>query len=111
MLKAPGLSLLLGDNATPLGACSATTTPRLGDNTNLSNDATPLGNDATLGDNATLSDNDATLGNNAMLGNNAALGNNAVLGNDATHGGIAAERCNETLGKMVDDCCRQRCGA
>ena len=44
MLKAPGLSLSLGDNATLLGSRSVTTTtPRSGDDTNLSNNTTPLG--------------------------------------------------------------------
>ncbi len=40
------------------------------------------------------------LGNDAVLGDNAALGDDA-LGNDATRGGIAAERCNDTLGDDV----------
>ena len=74
MIKAPGLSLLLGDNATPLGARSVTMTPRLVDDANLNNNAMPLSN------NATLVDDNTTLGNdNPMLGND-----DATLGKDNT---------------------------
>ncbi len=53
----------LGDDATPLGARSVTTTPSsemLGDNTKL-------GNESTLGDNATLTDDATPLGDNTKL--------------------------------------------
>ena len=99
MLKAPGLSLLLGNNATPLGARLATTTPCSGDDANLGNNATPLGNDATLSDHAMLGNNTATLGDNARLGNDTALSNDTALDVDANPLGIAAKRCNNRLGK------------
>ncbi len=74
-----------------------------GNNTMLGDHAW-LGNDATLGRHASL-DNNATHGNHALLGDDAALGDDALgddaLGDDATRGGIAAERCNNTLGNDV----------
>ena len=69
-----------------------------GNNTMLG-DHVWLGNDATLGRHASL-DDDATHGDHAPLGDDAALGDDA-LGDDATRGGIAAERCNDTLGNDV----------
>ena len=78
----------------------------LGNDTTLGNHAS-LGNNVTLGYHASL-DNDAILGDHTLLGDNAALGDDVVLGDDAalsddvlsddaTRGGIAAERCNDTL--------------
>ena len=101
MLEAHGLSLLLDNNVTPLRLattmprCSARQQRRHAWARTLGNDATPLGNDATLSNDATLGDNNATLGNNDMLGNNA------TLGVDTTLGGIAAKHCKDTLGDDI----------
>ena len=65
--------------AAPLGACLATTTPRLGDNANLGNDATPLGARSVM-----TTPSSETLGDNTKLGNDSALGNNTTLANNTT---------------------------
>ena len=94
---------MLSNDATPLSACSATTTPCLGDNANLGDDATPLGacsvmttpSSETLGTTPRLSATtpslprepyNATLGDDAMLSDNdAKLGDDdAKLGDDVT---------------------------
>ena len=63
----------LGNDTTPLGARSATTTALSGDDANLGNDATPLG--ARL---VTTTPSSETLGNNTELGDNSIRSPNIV---------------------------------
>jgi hypothetical protein len=101
MLKTPGLSLLLGNDTTPLRLATTMSHHSVWQRQchaqvmTLGNDATPLGDNATLSKDATLSKNSAT------VGNDTAVGNDAALGNDAARGGITAKRCNNTLGDKV----------
>ena len=69
----------LNDNTTPLGACSATMMVRLGDNTNLGENATLLGARS-----VTTTPSSETLDNNTKLGNNSTFGDDAMLANNAT---------------------------
>jgi hypothetical protein len=59
---------LLGNDTPPLGARSATTTPRSGDDTNHRGDATPLGARS-----VTMMPSSESIGNNIKLGNDSML--------------------------------------
>ena len=63
-----------GNGATPLDACSVTTTACSGDDSNPRDDATPLGACS-----VTTTPSSETLSNNIKFGNNSTLGNNATL--------------------------------
>ena len=82
----------LGNNATPLGARSATTTACSGDDANLDNNATLLGA-RSVTTTPKLNDNNT----NTKLVNNSTLGNNATLTDDATPFGNNTKLVARTL--------------